>query len=179
MLPPLLLALCCIGGLGLFTMVVLLAQLRGYNPRPFLPLIIGFVLFITAIATLWIAPTSAEELTPGEIVLRWTRLYGQDTHHAAQLVTERFRKGQAPQKWAQEIQARLVRAGYRHLGGEIVTETVQGTQATVILQARIETLVGITIQTEVYTLQQVNGQWRIDRLTVRDEVSPMDSQAVT
>ena len=92
------------------------------------------LLLCTAVSvSLHVAPAAADTRTPREIVLIWTQLYGKDTARAAELTTAQFRKGKTVQKWAADIQLALSAIGYEHLGGEIVTDTLQDEVATVVL----------------------------------------------
>ena len=52
---------------------------------------------------------NTSDITPGEVVTAWIRLYGQDTGKAALLTTERFRNGEDPQEWTRRIQSSLHR----------------------------------------------------------------------
>jgi hypothetical protein len=118
------------------------------------------------------ASALAPDATPGEVVMAWTRLYGQDTAKAALLTTERFRGGEPPQPWAKRVQQALEEISYRHLGGMIESETVRGDSAVVVLKASIVAVDGISTQREIYTLNRVGGRWLIDELRVEDEVVP-------
>jgi len=173
---PLLAALFCDLALGGLTLAVLIAQLRGRYPRPGIPLAAGLVL-LTALF-LFTASVSAEELSPSAAVLSWTRLYGQETTRAALLTTDRFRQREHVHVWAERTHHILQQIGYHHLGGQVVKEVVREGTATVFLKARIRTLIGVTEQTEIYTLRQVGGQWLIDSLEVRDEVIPEEENFV-
>ncbi|MBI3301034.1 MAG: hypothetical protein HYZ72_03000 [Deltaproteobacteria bacterium] len=72
----------------------------------------------------------------------------------------------------------LRKIGYQHLGGQRVKEVVRGGTATVVVKARIRTLVGITEQTEVYLLKRMEGRWLIDHLEVQDEVAPGEGSSL-
>lgn len=127
--------------------------------------IIGGLLFLATAAL-------AGDPSPGEVVQAWTRLYGQDTARAAGLTTDRFRRGEAPGKWARRTQRALQDIGYRHLGGEIIEEKITGEVTTVILKACIVAVDGVSVQKEVYTIKRVEGRWLIDTLEVKDEIVP-------
>ena len=118
--------------------------------------------------------TQAKELAPRDVVLRWIGVYGKDMAQAAPLTTLRYRKGRTAQQWAEATQQTLSQLGYQHLGGKVVKETIQGTQAIVTLSARINTKLGVIQQTETYTLLLEGQQWLIDRLVISDEVLPKE-----
>jgi len=117
-------------------------------------------------------------VSPSAVVQQWTHLYGTDTVQAARLTTARFRGGKEPDTWGKHLQATLTAIGYQHLRGQIVQETIKNTVATVSLKARIGTRLGVTEQTEVYTLRRVSGQWLIDAVHITNEVAPREGSAV-
>ena len=116
-------------------------------------------------------PLSIEsrEHTPSEVVMEWIKVYGVDMYKASELTTLNFRDGKAKQAWAAEYYRLLQSAKYKHLGGEIIEEKIQGDKAVVVLQAKIDTIAGSAKQKEFYLMKRINGQWLIDDIIVKEE----------
>ncbi len=135
----------------------------------------GFFSILTISVFIWllfIAFAIAGELSPREIVFAWTKLYGRDTARVALLTTTRFREGQPPKLWVEKEQRTLSRVHYEHLGGTIVKEEIREKTATVIFKARIRTRLGITEQTELYTLFLEGEHWLLDDIKITNEQAP-------
>ena len=120
----------------------------------------------------------ASGASPKEIVHLWTQLYGQDTAQAALLTTGRFRHWQEPAKWAAGKQAEIEKFRFQHLGGEVVKAWVSEKSATIFLDARVRTSLGVITRMEVYGLRRLNGRWLIDTVRVTDEVRPRQASAL-
>jgi hypothetical protein len=108
--------------------------------------------------------------TPQAVVQQWMALYGTDTLQGAALTTTRFREGKDATAWATRTHLLLQEIKYERLEGAIVSSTILGDTAVVTVRARISAIDGVATHTELYTLQQLNGQWLIDALEVKDEV---------
>jgi len=110
-----------------------------------------------------------QEKTPGEVVTEWTKVYGVDMDIAAELTTLEFRGGKPKGVWASETYRIFKSIGYKHLGGEIIEEKIDGDKALVILQGKIFTIAGGAKQKEFYLLKKVDGEWLIHDIKVKEE----------
>lgn len=120
-----------------------------------------------------------EEPSPRLVVEQWVSLYGRDTAKAALLTTKRFREGEEPSAWVERANRALKHVGYEHRGGQVSKVEIRGKTATVYFNAKILTNVGITEQTEIYTLIREGEHWFIDALTIGDEEAPETKNAVS
>jgi hypothetical protein len=116
-------------------------------------------------------PVSIEsrEQTPSEVVMEWIKIYGVDMDKASELTTIEFRDGKTKQVWASEYYKFLKSAKYKHLGGKVIEEKIEGDKAVVVLQAEIDTVAGSAKQKEFYLMKRINGQWLIDDIIVKEE----------
>ncbi len=110
-----------------------------------------------------------QEKTPGKVVIKWTKVYGIDMDIAAELTTLEFREGKPKRVWASETYRVFKSVGYKHLGGEIIEEKIEGDKALVILQGKISTIAGGAKQKEFYLLKKVDGEWLIHDIKVKEE----------
>ncbi len=63
----------------------------------------------------------------------------------------------------------LKSAKYKHLGGKVIEEKMQGDKAVVVLQAEIDTVAGSAKQKEFYLIKRINGKCLIDDIIVKEE----------
>ena len=117
-------------------------------------------------------PLYAQEHSPQDTVKEWIKFYGVDQDNAAELTTVRLRRGMTKKAWAKDRYRKLRDIGYKHLGGKFLGEKIRndGLEAMVVLRAKIDSIVGISEQTEVYILTLEDGKWLIDEVIVRDEI---------
>jgi hypothetical protein len=113
--------------------------------------------------------TQAQERSPKDVVLLWTEVYGIDFDRASDLTTLNFREGKTKKDWAAQASKILKAAKYRHLGGKVIAEKIEGIQALIILDASIDTIAGGAKQKELYELQSVDGHWLINDIIVKEE----------
>jgi hypothetical protein len=111
----------------------------------------------------------SHEQTPSEVVTDWIKVYGVDMDKASELTTLEFREGKAKQVWASEYYKALKSAKYKHLGGKVIEEKIEGDKAVVVLQAEIDTVAGSAKQKEFYLMRRINGEWLIDDIIVKEE----------
>ena len=128
--------------------------------------------FAIILLLLSFTPLYAQEHSPQDIVKEWIKVYGVDQDNAAELTSIRLRRGVTKKAWAEDRYRKLRDIGYKHLGGRVLGEKIRddGLEAMVVLRARIDSVVGISEQTEVYILVLEEGKWLIDEVSVRDEV---------
>jgi hypothetical protein len=107
--------------------------------------------------------------TPSEVVTEWTKVYGIDMDKASELTTLEFREGKAKKDWASEYFKLLKSAKYKHLGGKVIEEKIEGDKAVVVLQAEIDTVAGSAKQKEFYLMKRIHSQWLIDDIIVKEE----------
>ena len=107
--------------------------------------------------------------TPSEVVMEWIEVYGVDLDKASELTTLEFRDGKTKEVWASEYYKFLKSAKYKHLGGKVIEEKIEGDKAVVVLQAEIDTVAGSAKQKEFYLMKRINGQWLIDDIIVKEE----------
>jgi hypothetical protein len=111
----------------------------------------------------------SHEQTPSEVVMEWIKVYGVDMDKASELTTLNFRDGKTKEIWASEYYKLLKSAKYKHLGGKVIEEKIEGDRAVVVLQAEIDTIAGSAKQKEFYLMRRINGQWLIDDIIVKEE----------
>ena len=111
----------------------------------------------------------SHEQTPSEVVMEWIKVYGVDMDRASELTTLNFRDGKTKEIWASEYYKLLQSAKYKHLGGKVIEEKIEGDRAVVVLQAEIDTVAGSAKQKEFYLMRRINGQWLIDDIIVKEE----------
>ena len=135
-----------------------------------------FTLFLLlAVSCAKKAPTTlpsssdAEEKSPKAVVLQWIEVYGEDLDRASDLTTLEFRDNKTKKAWADKTSSILKSFKYKHLGGKIIAEKVNGDYAVVILDARIDTIAGGAKQKELYELKRIDGKWLINDIVVKEE----------
>jgi len=128
-------------------------------------------LFLTfaLVFVLAIIASTQKVLTPKEVVLKWTQVYGKDLLKAAYLTTLTFRNDQSEEDWAFRYSNILRQIKYEHLGGEIIDELTKEDKSLIVLQAKIMTAAGGMKQKELYHLRKVDGLWLIDVITIKEE----------
>ena len=109
------------------------------------------------------------DLSPKEVVLNWTQVYGKDLLKAAYLTTLNFRNDQSEEDWAFRYSNIIRQIKYEHLGGEIIDELTKEDKSLIVLQAKIMTAAGGMKQKELYHLIKVDGLWLIDEITIKEE----------
>ena len=109
------------------------------------------------------------DLSPKEVVLNLTQVYGKDLLKAAYLTTLNFRNDQSEEDWAFRYSNIIRQIKYEHLGGEIIDELTKGDKSLIVLQAKIMTAAGGMKQKELYHLRNVDGLWLIDEITIKEE----------
>lgn len=72
-------------------------------------------------------------------------------------------------EWAEYVGNLLRPGNFRHFGGEVISEKIEGSYATVVLDADISTVAGLQKQKELYRLRKVGGMWLIDEVEVLGE----------
>ena len=112
----------------------------------------------------------AERLSPAEIVKLWIQVYPKDMKSAAAITTQAFRKGQTPADWIASKEETLKDLELHYLGGNIISEKLEGDVSVVHFNAHLSTVLGDHTQEEVYRLRkQVDGGWLIESIEVEDE----------
>lgn len=109
------------------------------------------------------------DLSPKEVVLNWTQVYGKDLLKAAYLTTLNFRNDQSEEDWAFRYSNIIRQIKYEHLGREIIDELTKEDKSLIVLQAKIMTAAGGMKQKELYHLRKVDGLWLIDEITIKEE----------
>ncbi len=129
-------------------------------------------LYVILFLLFFCAPLFGQGHLPQDTVSNWIEVYGVDQVRASELTTLRLRYGRSKEVWAEETAIPLKQIGYKHLGGKYLGEKIRDDrlEAMVVLRAKIDSIVGISEQTEVYILTLEEGKWLIDEVIVRDEV---------
>jgi len=72
------------------------------------------------------------DLSPKEVVLNWTQVYGKDLLKAAYLTTLNFRNDQSEEDWAFRYSNIIRQIKYEHLGREIIDELTKEDKSLIV-----------------------------------------------
>ena len=137
-----------------------------------LPAIIPILLSLLIINP---APCVAESPSSVEIVEAFTGAYGgPNMDEIAELTTPRFRDGKLKSVWVVDTWKELTKIGYERLRYSVLESKVKGDRAVVVIDAKITTKAGETIQKEIFYLVKNDEKWLIDELLVTDEEFEFD-----
>ncbi len=113
---------------------------------------------------------NAQGKSPIDVVNLYDSCYGRHCmDEIADLTTPIFRNYQPKSVWVVDTWKALNLMGYERLSSSIVDSKIKDDKAIVLMEAKIKTVAGETIQKEIYYLIKEDKEWLIDDLTVTDE----------
>ena len=127
-------------------------------------LLIGGLCIAVACASLMISCTGGPDQTPTQIVQKWLSLYPKDLAQAATLTSWGMRDGLSAEQWIDRI--KMTMGNFQYLDGQVVTEEITEDKATVIVDARITSVLGEQLQREQFELSIEENKWVIDDRSV-------------
>ena len=102
------------------------------------------VLIIAVAAGVVYLTNQGPDQTPTEVVQSWIEVYPTDLAKAAPLTTNAMRQGLSADEWVKHSQETL--GEFRYVGGQVVSENVDGDQAEVLIDAEIDSPLGKQLQ---------------------------------
>lgn len=109
-------------------------------------------------------------VSPSEIVKLWIQFYPTDMKAAAALTTKVFRKGQNEPQWIEAQKNSLGDSKFHYLGAKVISESIEGEDAVVVIQANFSSVIGEQIEEEVYHLKmQPEGGWLINAVEIKED----------
>jgi len=127
-------------------------------------LLVGGLCIAVACASLIISCTGGPDQTPSQIVQKWLSLYPNDLAQAATITSWGMRDGLSTKKWIDRI--KMTMGEFQYMDGQLVTEEIMKDKATVIVDAKITSVLGEQLQREQFKLSIVENQWMIDDRSV-------------
>lgn len=127
-------------------------------------LLVGSLCIAVACASLMISCTGGPDQTPSQIVQKWLSLYPNDLAQAATITSWGMRDGLSAEKWIDRI--KMTMGEFQYMDGQVVTEEIMKDKATVIVDAKITSVLGEQLQREQFKLSIVENQWMIDDRSV-------------
>ena len=127
-------------------------------------LLIGGLCMAVACASLMVSCTRGPDQTPSQIVKKWVSLYPNDLAQAATITSWGMRDGLSTEKWIDRIKKTM--GEFQYMDGQVVTEEITEDKATVIVDARITSVLGEQLQREQFELSIEENKWVIDDRSV-------------
>jgi len=122
------------------------------------------LLAITAGVPYFAGCTLGPDHTPSQVVQKWINVYPADLVQAAMLTTKTMRKGLSLEDWVKHGQSVL--GDFRYVGGQVISENVNGNKAEVTVDAKISSPLGKHIQREQFRLILLDRNWVIEAQAV-------------
>jgi hypothetical protein len=141
------------------------------------PGVIGVFIGFCLVIAIWVPGSVTADsqglsltLTPRQVVEQWHHVYPDKIERAAEMTTKSYREGMSKEKWIATQKPFLQNLGMKYVRAKVVYEEILESEARVIVQAHITTVMGDHPQDELYELVRgPHGDWLINRIEVYTE----------